>query len=78
MLSCIIASCPLDNRMDAMPKEEKQKCMPSCIPQLIGNAVGIDAPLRLAHHNLHLFLSWDRKEKEMCKACPITYGRRFV
>ena len=22
-----------------------------------GNAVGIDAPLRLAHHNLHLFLS---------------------
>ena len=23
----------------------------------IGNAVGIDAPLRLAHHNLHLFLS---------------------
>ena len=31
--------------------------MPSCIPQLIGNAVGIDAPLRLAHHNLHLFLS---------------------
>ena len=28
------------------------------VPQhMIGNAVGIDAPLRLAHHNLHLFPS---------------------
>ena len=69
MLSCIIASCPLDNRMDAMPKEEKQKCMPSCIPQLIGNAVGIDAPLRLAHHNLVLTAP-KKKEKKKWAVSP--------
>ena len=59
-----LASVSKDKSWDARVIREKSRSGRLTVSHIIGNAVGIDAPLRLAHHNLVLTAPKKKEKKK--------------